>query len=88
MFRNGGNHTQTASELLDTKRWQSHAQMISWEDAQHPKIGLSVEYLSPKSDEWQEYWQLYCLQRLAVKDRQKLFESAYASLIIDAPARA
>lgn len=88
MFRNGGNHTQTASELLDTKRWQSHAQMISWEDAQHPKIGLRVEYLSPKSDEWREYWQLYCLQRLAVKDRQKLFESDYASLVIDAPARA
>jgi Serine dehydrogenase proteinase len=36
MFRNGGNWSQTASELLDTKRWQSHAQMISWEDAKDP----------------------------------------------------
>lgn len=83
MFRNGGNWSQAAAELLDTKRWQSHAQMISWEDAQDPRIGLRVEYLDPKSDEWQEYWQLYCLQRLAVGDRQKLYESDYASLIID-----
>lgn len=86
MFRKGGNWSQAASELLDTKRWQSHAQMISWEDAQDPRIGLKVEYLNPKSDEWQEYWQLYCLQRLAVRDRQKLFESDYASLIIDGPS--
>lgn len=84
MFRQGGNWSQAANELLDTKRWQSHAQMISWEDAQHPRIGLHVEYLEPKSEEWQEYWQLYCLQRLAVGDRQKLFESDYASLLIDA----
>ncbi len=83
MFRNGGNWTGAAAELLDTKRWQSHGQMISWEDAQDPKIGLSVEYLDPNSDDWVEYWQLYCLQRLAVGDRQKLFESDYASLIID-----
>lgn len=86
MFRKGGNWTQAALELIDTKRWQSHGQMISWEDAQDPRIGLNVCYLDPKSDEWQEYWQLYCLQRLAVGDRQKLFESDYASLLIDAPA--
>lgn len=86
MFRKGGNWSQTASELLDTKRWQSHAQMISWEDAKDPRIGLNVEYLDPKSDEWQAYWQLYCLQRLAVRDRQKLYESDYASLLIDAPS--
>ena len=43
-------------------------------------------YLDPKTDEWQEYWQLYCLQRLAVGDRQKLFESDFASLLIDAPS--
>jgi ATP-dependent protease ClpP protease subunit len=86
MFRNGGNWSLAAGELLDTKRWQSHAQMISYEDARDPKIGLNVEYLDPKSDEWQEYWQLYCLQRLAVRDRQKLFESDYASLLIEAPS--
>jgi hypothetical protein len=86
MFRTGGNWSQAAAELLDTKRWQSHAQMISWEDAQDPKIGLKVEYLDPKSDEWQQYWQLYCLQRLAVSDHQKLYESNYASLLIDGQA--
>jgi ATP-dependent protease ClpP protease subunit len=86
MFRNGGNWSQAANELLDTKRWQSHAQMISWEDARDPRIGLNVEYLDPKSEEWQDYWQLYCLQRLAVGDRQKLYESDYASLLIDAPS--
>ena len=86
MFRSGGNWSQAASELLDTKRWQSHAQMISWEDAKDPRIGLNVEYLDPKSDKWQEYWQLYCLQRLAVSDRQKLYESDYVSLLVDAPS--
>jgi hypothetical protein len=83
MFRKGGNWSQAAAELIDTTRWQSHGQMISWEDAQDPKIGLSVEYLQPQSQEWQEYWQLYCLQRLAIQDNQKLFESDHVSLTID-----
>jgi hypothetical protein len=86
MFRGGtGNYTKAASALLDTKRWLTHGQMISWEDAADDEIGLTVEYLEPTSDEWQEYWQLYCLQRLAVGDRQKLFESNYASLVVDSP---
>ena len=84
MFRQGGNLTQTANELLDTTRWQSHSQMISWEDAQDPKIGLIVDYHDQNSDVWQDIWQLYCLQRLAITDRQKLFESDYVSLPIDA----
>jgi len=81
MFRNGGNWSKTAGELLDTKRWQSHAQMISYEDAQ--VLGLTIEPLDADSQDWQDYWQLYCLQRLAISDRQKLFESNYASLVID-----
>ena len=87
MFRNGGNWTQTASELIDTKRWLSHSQMISWEDARDPQIGLVVEYLDQQSERWQEYWRLYCLQRLAVGDLQKLYESDYASQVINGPAR-
>lgn len=83
MFRTEGNWSKAAAELIDTKRWQSHAQMISWEDAQDPRIGLRVEHLSPKSEEWQQFWQLYCLQRLAVQDGQKLYESDYASLVIE-----
>jgi hypothetical protein len=58
--------------------------MISWQDAQDTKIGLNVEYLSQSDALWQMYWQLYCLQRLAVeKETQKLFESDYASLLVD-----
>lgn len=83
MFRNKGNWSQAASALIDTKTWPSHSQMISWEDAQDPKIGLIIEYLDPNSNEWADYWRLYCLQRLAVKDRQKLFESDIVSLCMD-----
>lgn len=83
MFRNGGNWSQTTTELLDTRRWQSHAQMISYEDASDPRIGLNVTYLPQSSDEWQGYWQLYCLQRLAILDKQKLYESDYVSLVME-----
>ena len=82
MFRNGGNWSKTASELLETTRWLSHGQMISWEDAQDPQIGLVVEYRAYHSETWQDYWRLYCLQRLAVGDRQKLYESNYVSLVV------
>lgn len=83
MFRGGvGNYTKIASELINTKQWLSHGQMIGAEDAQ--AMGLSVQYLDPASNEWQRFWQLYCLQRLEVRDRQKLFESDYASLVLDA----
>ena len=83
MFRDGGNWSQTVGELLDTKRWQSHGQMISWQDASDAKIGLKVDYLPPSGTEWEEYWQLYCLQRFSINDRQKLFESEYVSLPIE-----
>ena len=86
MFRkDDGNWSMTAAGLLDTRRWLSHSQMISWKDAQHPGIGLAVEYLRPESRRWQDYWRLYCLQRLAVENYQKLYESAYASLVIGGP---
>ena len=85
MFRKGGNITQTVSKLLDTKRWLSHSQMISWADAGDPEIGLIVEYLRQDDDLWQAYWRLYCLQRLAIEDHdKKLYESDRVSHIIDA----
>lgn len=83
----GKNWTQAAAALIDTKRWQSHGQMISAEDARDPAIGLNVDYLEPEDERWQEYWQLYCLQRLAIMDKQKLYESDYVSLAVDAPAK-
>ena len=82
MFREEGNWTKTVTELLDTTRWKSHGQMISWEDAQDPQIGLKVEHLPYHSEIWQRYWRLTCLQRLAVGDHQKLYESDYVSLIV------
>lgn len=79
--RKGRNFSQIASALLDTTRWPSHGQMIKWQDVR--ELGLDVDYLQPRGKRWQAYWQLYCLLRLAVKDRQNIFESNYASLILD-----
>jgi hypothetical protein len=82
MFRfEGGNYTSTANELINTKKWLTHGQMIGWQDAK--VIGLHVEYVEPTSDTWQDYWRLYCLQRLAIKDHEKLFESDYVHLITE-----
>jgi|SRR5579863_490557 hypothetical protein len=79
--RKGRNFSQITSALMDIGRWPSHGQMIKWQDAKD--IGLPVHYLLPRSTQWQAYWRLYCLLRLAVKDRQNIFESAHASLILD-----
>ncbi len=87
MFRHGGNTTKPVNELLDTARWLSHGQMISWEDAKASRIGLTVEHRAYLSDEWQLYWRLYCLQCQAVGPLQKLYESDYVSLVIG-PTRA
>jgi len=78
--RKGRNFSHIASALMDTTRWPSHGQMIKWQDVR--ELGLPVEYLPPRSRQWQGYWRLYCLLRLAVKDRQTIFESRYASLIL------
>jgi ATP-dependent protease ClpP protease subunit len=84
MFQNKkANYTAIVADLLDSRRWLTHGQMISWEDAQ--QLELEVEYLDPRSELWLRLWELYCLQRLAIKDHQKLFESNYASLIFDGP---
>lgn len=78
MFRDGGNWTATAERLIDTEEWQAHSQGISMHDA--TEIGLRVTQVNPQDDLWQRYWQLYCLQRLAIGDNEKLFESDYVSL--------
>jgi hypothetical protein len=75
------NYTKIAHDLMDNGRWPSHGQMIGWQDAK--QMDLEVEYLPPESEEWRSYWSLYCLQRLAVKDGQKLFEADYASLLME-----
>ncbi len=83
MFADGtGNSTGAVSELLNTKQWHTHSQVISWRDAIDPRIGLKVDYMDPHSEHWQMFWQLYCMQRLAHEPNQKLFESDFVSLII------
>src|SRR6185369_6516952 len=84
MFREGGNFTAVPRDLLNRKRWKSHGQIISWEDAKD--IGLKVDHVAPDDPLWQKLWQLYCFQRLAVEDKQKLFESDIVSIPIDASA--
>jgi hypothetical protein len=79
MCKAAGNYTAVAKELIDTNRWLTHGQMIGWEDA--TGIGLCVKYVDPFDPQWQAYWQLYCHQRLAIKDSEKIFESEYASLV-------
>ena len=68
--------------MFKENKWPSHGQMISWQDAQAPDLGLVVEYLESDCEEWQLYWQLYCLQRIAIGDDCKLFESNFASLLV------
>jgi hypothetical protein len=63
---------------MDIARWPAHGQMIGYEDAR--EMELEIQYIAPDTEEWREYWALYCHQRLAVKDGERLFESDYASL--------
>lgn len=79
MFRSkNGNYTAIAAQLIDTKRWLSHGQMIGASAARD--IGLSVEHIPPTEESWQRYWRLYCLQRLSLNDGGKLFESEHVCL--------
>lgn len=79
--RKGRNFSLIASALLDITRWPSHGQMIRWQDVRD--LGLPVDYCPPRSPRWQAYWRLYCLLRLAVKERETIFESSYASLVLE-----
>ena len=83
MCRENGNFTSIAERLLDKTKWPSHGQVINADEAK--RIGITVEHLAANDPMWDACWRLYCLQRLAVKPGQKLFESDYASLIVDAP---
>lgn len=79
--RRGKNFTEITSALLSTEKWPSHSQMIGWHDAQ--KLGLDIEHRSKADAVWLQYWQLYCLQRSAIRHDQKLFESSIVSLPFD-----
>jgi hypothetical protein len=83
--KKGRNYTKIPDALMDLNRWPSHGQMISWKDAKQEPLELDVEYLPPTNEQWRAYWRLYCLLRLAIndKDKQNIFESSYASLILE-----
>lgn len=81
MCRESGNVTSIAARLLDTKEWPSHGQVINAEEA--AGIGITVRRLAATDPTWDACWRLYCLQRLAVKGEEKLFESEQAALIVD-----
>jgi hypothetical protein len=77
-------YTTVAKNLLDTKKWLSHGQVINADEVE--KMDISVERLPADHATWDACWRLYCLQRLAVaKSGQKLFESDQASLVIERP---
>lgn len=77
-------YTKIAEDLMNLNKWMTHGQMINYQAAQ--ALDLEVMFLDRECQEWRNYWRLYCLQRLAIKDNQKLFESDYASLTMDGPS--
>ena len=76
------NWTKIASDLLTESKWKSHGERIGYEDAQQA-LELDVVYMPPTDALWQQYWQLYCLQRLEVGKDKKIFESAWVSQIFE-----
>ena len=73
--------TAPVSKLMDVDAWDTHGQVISAEDAK--SIGLTVTRMRSDDPTWMNYWKLYCLQRLAIRDDKKLFESDFVSQSID-----
>jgi ATP-dependent protease ClpP protease subunit len=87
MFKNEGNWSQAASQLIDTHQWKSHGQMIGWQDAQDPKIGLAVEHLDAETELWKSYWPaLLSPATRCPRPTEALRESEFASLVIDSAA--
>jgi len=78
--RRGKNFSKITSELMDINKYQSHGQMIGWENAN--EMGLTITYMSPTDPVWRKYWSLYCHLRLAIESEQRIFESNYVSLVL------
>lgn len=76
MFRRGepGTYTAITRNLLDTKRWLTHGQVINSEMA--ADMGLNIDSRAHDDPEWRAWWLLHCHQRLAVtSDDVRIFES-------------
>jgi hypothetical protein len=80
-----GPWTAIVSKLMDIQSYPSHGQVINWQEAK--EMGLEIEYRQPTDELWRMYWRLYCLQRLAISDHGKLFESEYASYAVEKAVR-
>lgn len=86
MFRPGvardgsASWTQVAANLIASGRLRTHGAVITCDEAQ--RIGLEVDYLDPRSDLWQAFWRLHCLQIIRLGGRDRLFEGRRVSLHI------
>lgn len=84
MFRPGaardGNAswTQVAANLIASGRLRTHGAVITCDEAQ--RMGLEVDHLDPRSDLWQAFWRLHCLQVIRLGGGDRLFEGRRASL--------
>lgn len=79
--RQGLPASSISHELMSPSRWKTHGQPIGHADAR--QLGLNVEYRPMSDPRWTAYWKLYCLQRLAIGQRGKIFESAYVSQVVE-----
>jgi hypothetical protein len=70
-----------SGELISSSRWKTHGQPIRHDDA--AQLGLPVIHIPSDDERWILYWKLYCLQRLAIAQSGKIFESAFVSQILE-----
>jgi len=82
--RQGAKSSTISHILMSSAKWKTHGHPIDHADAK--EIGLPVDYVPSHEPRWQRYWNLYCLQDLETKPNKKLFESAYASQLVEESA--
>lgn len=75
-----------AKWLSEGKKYKSHGKVIDFQEA-HDVLKLNVERIDPKSDLWNNVWELYCrsvafLQQHQRQGAAKLFESESVSLML------
>lgn len=81
--RQGAKSSTITQDLMSSARWKTHGQPIDHASAK--QIGLPIEYLPDSDPRWARYWNLFCLQDIETKPDKKLFESAYASQLVEEP---
>lgn len=82
--RQGAKSSAISHILMSSTRWKTHGHPIDHADAK--EIGLPIDYVPSHDARWLRYWNLYCLQDLETKPNKKLFESAYASQLVEESA--